>query len=137
MDDKRKISIKQFVKFNYVGLLTIIVGTSVFVLMIALGFGYVISLAGDYMAGIIFSYFMNKSYTFQAVIDSDLLPLLKTALMYVVSFFLNVVLLKVSSEVYGYDLITSQFVIIFVLALFNFLVFKLIIFRVVDERKAL
>ena len=135
MDNKRKISIKQFIKFNYVGAFTIIVGTSVFMLMITLGFDYISSLVGDYMAGILFSYFMNKNYTFQVKTNSDLLPLIKTVLMYVISFLLNVTLLKLSSEVYGYNLIYSQIVIILILAMFNFLVFKLIIFRVINERK--
>lgn len=135
MDDKRRIFIKQFIIFNYVGALTIIIGTFVFVLMIALGFGYIISLVGDYTAGILFSYFMNKNYTFGVKLNSDLLPLVKTASMYIVSFMLNVILLKLCSEVYGYNIIYSQFVIIFVLALFNFMVFKLVIFRVVNERK--
>jgi len=128
MDRKRRVYVKQFIIFNYVGALTVIIGTLVFVLMIALGFGYVNSLIGDYAAGILFSYFMNKNYTFKVKISGDFVPLIKTALMYVVSFLLNVYMLRLSTEVYGYGVIYSQFVIIFVLALFNFLVFKLIIF---------
>ena len=126
---------KQFIIFNYVGVLTVIIGTLVFVLMISMGFGYVASLVGDYAAGILFSYFMNKNYTFKAKTSSDIVPLLKTAAMYVVSFLLNVYMLKLSTEVFGFHVIYSQFVIIFILALFNFLVFKLLIFRVIGERE--
>jgi len=135
MDNKRKIFIKQLIKFNYVGVLTVIIGTSVFMLMIAAGLDYISSLIGDYSAGILFSYFMNKKYTFRVITNSDLLPLIKTSVMYIVSFFLNVILLKLSTEIYGYNLIYSQIVIVFILALFNFLVFKLLIFRAFSERK--
>jgi len=135
MDGKRRIYLKQFVIFNYVGVLTVIIGTLVFVLMIAMGFGYVISLVGDYAAGILFSYFMNKNYTFKVKTSSDIVPLLKTTVMYIISFTLNVYMLKICTEVYGFNVIYSQFVIIFILALFNFLVFKLLIFRVVGERE--
>ena len=135
MDGQRRIYLKQFIIFNYVGVLTVIIGTLVFVLMISMGFGYVASLVGDYAAGILFSYFMNKNYTFKAKTSSDMVPLLKTAAMYVVSFMLNVYMLKLSTEVFGFHVIYSQFVIIFILALFNFLVFKLLIFRVIGERE--
>ena len=135
MDNKRRIYLNQFIRFNYVGALTIVIGTTVFMLMIFLGFNYVVSLVGDYAAGILFSYFMNKNYTFKFETKSNLWPLIKTTSMYIVSFFLNVILLKLSLDVYGFNLIYSQFVIIFILALFNFLIFKLLIFKVVNERK--
>jgi putative flippase GtrA len=135
MDSKERIYLKQFIKFNYVGVLTVLLGTAVFMTMTAMGFHYFMSLVGDYAAGILFSYFMNKRYTFKVETIGDLVPLIKTISMYVASFSLNVLLLKVCADIYGFNLIYSQFVIIFVLAMFNFLVFKLIIFRVVDERK--
>ena len=135
MDGKRRTYIKQFIVFNYIGVLTVIIGTLVFVVMISMGFGYVISLVGDYAAGILFSYFMNKNYTFKVKTSSDLMPLIKTTSMYVVSFLLNVYMLKLSTETFGFHVIYSQLVIIFILAIFNFLVFKLLIFRVVSERE--
>ena len=135
MDGKRRIYVKQFIIFNYVGVLTVIIGTAVFVLMIAAGFDYVAALVGDYAAGILFSYFMNKNYTFKAKTRGDIIPLMKTTTMYVISFLLNVYLLRLSTEIYGFNVIYSQFVIIFILALFNFLVFKLLIFRVTGERE--
>ena len=136
MDNKRRISIAQFIKFNYVGVLTIFIGTSVFMYMITLGFNYISSLAADYAAGILFSYYMNKNYTFQVKISSDILPIMNTALMYIISFLLNVLLLKLCTELYGYNIFYSQIAIIFVLAIFNFIVFKLFIFRVINERKS-
>jgi len=135
VDDKRKAYIAQFIRFNYVGALAIVVATAVFALMIVVGFGYISSLVGDYAAGIVFSYFMNKKYTFQAKTESDLFPFVKTISMYIISFLVNVVLLKLCLDVYGYNIIYSQVVIIFILALFNFLVFKLFIFRVIDKGK--
>ena len=135
MDGKRRVHIKQFIRFNYVGALTVVIGTTVFVLMIFMGFGYIEALVGDYAAGILFSYFMNKSYTFKVKTDGDVVPLVKTTVMYLVSFLLNVYLLRVSTEILGYHVIYSQLVIIFILALFNFLVFKLIIFGAGGERE--
>ena len=129
MDSKRRAYIKQFIKFNFIGAATVIVGACVFILMIQLNFHYVAALVGDYTVGIVFSYFMNKKYTFQAKVSSDVVPLLKTISMYAVSFLLNYLMLAIASEVYGYHLVYSQIVIIFILAIFNFVVFKHLIFR--------
>ena len=111
------------------------VGTAVFLGMVAAGFGYVPALVGDYAAGIIFSYFMNKKFTFRAKVKSDALPLLVTVLTYVVTFLLNVLLLSIAVETYQFNVVYAQVVIMLFLAIMNFLMFKFLIFGVFGFRK--
>ena len=58
----------------------------------------VLALAGDYAAGILFSYFMNKRYTFRVEVVSDAKPLSVTVLTYALTFGLNVLLLSLAVE---------------------------------------
>jgi putative flippase GtrA len=135
MGSKGRTFIVEFLRFHVVGIGTLIVGTAVFLGMIATGFGYVTALIGDYAAGILFSYFMNKKFTFRVQVKSDVLPLLATVLGYLVTFLLNVLLLSLAVETYGRDIVYSQIIIMLVLAIMNFLMFKFLVFGLFAFRK--
>lgn len=56
---------KKTIKFIFVGLLNTLIGTSVmFISYNILGFGYWVSSSLNYIIGSIFSFFMNKYFTF-------------------------------------------------------------------------
>lgn len=112
-----------------------LVGTLVFLGMVAAGFSYVIALVGDYAAGIVFSYFMNKTFTFRVKVQSDVKPLLMTALTYIATFSLNVLLLSVAIEIYQFNIVYAQVVIMLLLAIMNYLMFKFLIFRIFASGK--
>lgn len=128
MGSKGRIFVAELLRFHLVGAFTLLVGTAVFLGMIAAGFTYIIALVGDYAAGILFSYYMNKKFTFRAQVKSDVLPLLVTVMSYVVTFALNVLLLSIAVETYGFDVVYAQVVIMLLLAIVNFLMFKFLIF---------
>jgi putative flippase GtrA len=136
MGSKGRTFIVELLRFHLVGVGTLVVGTAVFLALIAAGFGYVTALVGDYAAGILFSYFMNKKFTFRVQVKSDALPLLVTILSYVVTFLLNVLLLAIAVEEYGLNLVYSQIVIMLLLAILNFLMLKFLIFGVFGLRKS-
>ena len=135
MGSEGRTFIVEFLRFHVVGIGTLIVGTAVFLGMIAVGFGYVSALVGDYAAGILFSYFMNKKFTFRVQVKSDVVPLLVTVLGYLVTFLLNVLLLSLAVETYGRSIVYSQVVIMLMLAAMNFLMFKFLVFGLFAFRK--
>jgi putative flippase GtrA len=135
MGSKGRVFVAELLRFHVVGACTLLVGTGVFLAMVWAGFGYVIALVGDYAAGIVFSYFMNKKFTFKAQIENDAVPFLVTALTYVVTFMLNILLLTAAVERYGFHTIYSQVVIMLALALVNFLVLKFVVFEMFARRR--
>ena len=136
MGSKRRIFIVELVRFHMVGAGTLVIGTAVFLGMVTAGFGYIPALVGDYAVGILFSYFMNKKFTFRVKVDSDALPLLVTVLTYFVTFLLNVLLLHLAVEVYGFNVIYAQVVIMLMLAIMNFLMFKFLVFGIFARHKS-
>jgi putative flippase GtrA len=135
MGGKGRTFVVEFLRFHVVGIGTLLIGTAVFLGMVGVGFGYVPALVGDYAAGILFSYFMNKKFTFRVQVRSDAVPLLITVLGYLVTFLLNVLLLALAVETYGFNVVYSQVVIMLVLAIMNFLMLKFLVFGIFAFRK--
>lgn len=120
--------VAELLRFHVVGAGTLLVGTLVFLGLVELGIDYTLALAGDYAAGILFSYYMNKSYTFRAQVHSDVKPLAYTVIGYAVTFTLNLLLLAAAVEWFALHVVYSQIVIMLVLAALNYLIFKFIVF---------
>jgi putative flippase GtrA len=128
MGNKGRALVAELFRFHVVGAGTLCIGTLVFAGMVLLGFDYVPALAGDYTVGILFSYFMNKTFTFRARVSGDLKPLAYTALGYLVTFLLNLVLLAVAVDVLALPVLYAQVVIMLALAALNYLIFKFVVF---------
>ena len=128
MGHKGRALVAELLRFHLVGAGTLVVGTVVFLALVAAGVGYVPALVGDYAAGILFSYFMNKEFTFRVKVESDVKPLSLTVLGYAATFALNVLLLAAAVEIYRLDVVWSQIVIMLFLAVMNYLMFKFLIF---------
>jgi putative flippase GtrA len=128
MGSKGRALVAELFRFHLVGAGTLVVGTLVFLGLVALGFGYTPALVGDYAAGILFSYYMNKTFTFRAQVASDVKPLSYTVLGYAVTFTLNLALLALAVERFALPVVYSQLVIMVLLALVNFAIFRFIVF---------
>jgi putative flippase GtrA len=120
--------IAELFRFHLVGVGTLLIGTLVFLVLVALGRAYTLALAGDYAAGILFSYYMNKTFTFRARVRSDLKPLALTVLGYVATFLLNLLLLGIAVELLALPVVYAQLVIMLVLAALNYVIFKFVVF---------
>lgn len=129
MDREGRVLVGQFLRFNLVGVLTVLLGTAVFLAMAAAGLDYIAALVGDYGAGIAFSYFMNKRYTFKAEVAHDAKPFALTLAAYAITFLLNAALLALAVDVLALDVMLSQLVIMGGLAMVNFVMFKFVVFR--------
>lgn len=119
----------QFLRFNLVGIMTVVLGTLVFFVLVQLDVSYTIALVADYGAGSCFSYLMNKRYTFKVEIENETKPILLTVLTYAITFGLNLALLALAVEVFELHVFASQVVILTFLALLNFLLFKFVVFK--------
>jgi putative flippase GtrA/SAM-dependent methyltransferase len=128
MGSKGRAFVAELFRFHLVGAGTLAIGTLVFLALVALGVDYLLALAGDYAVGILFSYYMNKTFTFRTPVASDLKPLSWTALGYLATYLLNLLLLAYAVERLSLPVVYSQFVIMLVLALANYLMFKFFIF---------
>lgn len=134
MGNKGKALLAELLRFHLVGVCTLLIGTAVFLGMVAAGFAYVPALVGDYASGIAFSYVMNKKFTFRVKVQSDALPLLVTVLSYLATFLLNVLLLALAVERWQFNVVYAQLVIMLALAVINYLLFKFVIFGVFASR---
>ena len=128
MGSKGRALVAEFFRFHLVGAGTLVIGTLVFLVLVALDFSYALALAGDYAAGILFSYYMNKTFTFRAQVRSDVKPLAYTIAGYLVTFLLNLLLLSLAVEVFALHIVYAQVVIMLSLAAVNYLIFKFIVF---------
>lgn len=128
MGSKGRALVAELFRFHVVGAGTLVIGTLVFAAMLLLGFAYTPALVGDYAAGILFSYFMNKTFTFRVRVSGDLKPLAYTVLGYLVTFLLNLLLLAVAVDVLALPVLYAQVVIMLALAAVNYLIFKFIVF---------
>ncbi|MDY6982672.1 MAG: GtrA family protein [Pseudomonadota bacterium] len=135
MGSKGRALVAELFRFHLVGAGTLVIGTLVFLGLIALGFGYTLALVGDYAAGILFSYYMNKHFTFRAQVLSDAKPLSYTVLGYALTFSLNLALLAIAVERFALPVVLSQIVIMLVLALLNFVIFKFVVFGAAAGRE--
>ena len=124
-----KVLCVQILRFNIVGLTTVALGAAIFFALIWLNVSYVAALFFDYAAGAVFSYFANKNFTFRVKVDSEVSSFSKTVLVYFSSFLLNTLFLGFAVETLKFPVIESQIVIIFILAVVNFIVFRWVIFQ--------
>ena len=120
--------VAELFRFHLVGVGTLVIGTLVFLGLVALDVAYTLALVGDYAAGILFSYYMNKTFTFRAEVRSDLKPLSYTVVGYIVSFLLNLGLLAVAVELLALNVVLAQVVIMLALAALNYAIFKFVVF---------
>lgn len=128
MGSKGRALVAELFRFHVVGAGTLVIGTLVFLGLVALGLNYSLALVGDYAAGILFSYYMNKTYTFRAQVRNELKSLSVTAMGYAVTFVLNLLLLAAAVEWLALPVVPAQIVIMLVLAALNFVMFKFIVF---------
>jgi putative flippase GtrA len=128
MGSQGRALVAELFRFHLVGAGTLVIGTLVFLGLVALDVPYALALVADYAVGILISYYLNKTFTFRAQVRSDLKPLSYTVIGYIVSFLLNLALLAVAVELLALNVVYAQVVIMLALAVLNYAVFKFVVF---------
>jgi putative flippase GtrA len=129
MDHKKAGSVREFFFFNVIGVLTTLLGTGVFFLLLKLSCHYTLALAADYGIGIGFSFVMNKRFTFQIKEKATVTMLSKMVFSYVALFFGNLFLLAILVDLIGINVFWAQIVSLACLMLGSFLVQKFFVFK--------
>ena len=132
MDYQKRNTLREFVFFNLIGAVNTLLGLILYFLLIYLGVYYIVALVVDYIYGITFSFFMNKIYTFRIVERGGLVVFYKMICVYVLMFFLNLIFLFTTVEIFGINEYLGQIVSCGILSIFTFFAQKLIVFRKID-----
>lgn len=129
MDNKKRNSIREFFVFNLIGVITTLIGLALYFFLIYIGFNYIFALFIDYVFGIAFSFIMNKTYTFPLGASSSCIMFRRLICVYGVMFFLNIILLTCSVELFHMSKFIGQIVSCGLLAFLTFFLQKFIVFR--------
>lgn len=128
MGDSKKNILIQFFKFNFIGIINTVVSYALYAVLVMLGINYILALVADYIAGAIFSFVLNKKYTFKIQKETDK-AMLKRALHWVVAIFLiNLSLLYALVELSNLDELIAQLIVLVVITAASFLLQKLHVF---------
>ena len=116
----------QFVKYVFVGGLNFVFGLVVFYLLLhVLKINYLIAFSITWILGVLLTYVINFVWVFKPNEKIDFKArLLKYISVYILSYLINLLLLKVLTEYSGYDPYYIQFGLIPIVMVINFLGMK-------------
>ena len=116
----------EFIKFLFVGAANFLLSMVLFLILLkVLVLDYILSFAITWLFGILLTYCINFLWVFN---PSEKLEMKKRFpkyfLVYLLSFFVNIILLKYMVNTFGFDPFWIQFLIIPLIMLINFVGFK-------------
>lgn len=132
MDSKKRNLIREFITFNIVGILNTVITFLIYSGLVFIGIHYKLSLIFDYCFGIVFSFFLNKSFTFQ---HTGLVTFQMVIFMigsYLAVFAVNLFLLTILVEKFNFNKYAAQAMALSVSAGLSFFVQKFFIFHKKD-----
>lgn len=129
MDHQEDHALKQFIRFNIIGVVNVILTLALYFLLIFLGWHHVLALTAEYAFGICFSFFMNKRFTFR--IQSRATPAMfgKMIATYGLLFLGNLGLLVFFVDFLHVNPYLGQIVSFSILMFIAFFMQKLFVFR--------
>ena len=124
-----KNNIIQFITFNIIGLTNTLLTTLLFFLLIYLENNYINSLFFVYFIGILFSFYMNKNFTFKYASSNTMVLFIKMCSSYIIIFMLNVGLLFILIEKILINKYLAQIIAMFLLIIISFMLQKFFVFK--------
>ncbi|HDQ41850.1 MAG TPA: GtrA family protein [Desulfonatronum sp.] len=134
MDHQKNRSLIQFIRFNIIGATNVALTTSLYFLLIYLGWHYVLALSADYAFGICYSFYMNKRFTFRVRTKASTAMFGKMLATYALVFAGNLVLLAFCVDVLGINPYLSQVLSYGLLMIVAFFMQKFFVFRTAPVR---
>ena len=120
--------IKQVIKFGIVGVANTIIGYGTYLILIAFNVNVQLAMAGNWVIGSIFSFFLNKYWTFQQK-NNDSASVIRFIIVCTFAMLLNIALVTVTVNFLGMEKKIGGLVsMIFVVGI-NFLGQKFFAFR--------
>jgi putative flippase GtrA len=138
MDNKddhtsRLETLKQFIRFNLVGLLNTALTYGIYSGLVYLGLHHIAALVIEYASGIGFSFLMNKRFTFAVRGRADSRMFARMLVAYVPMLLLNALLLWMLIDRLGWNKYAGQAVALGLVSVLSFAAQKIYVFR---RRKA-
>ena len=120
--------IKQIIKFGMVGVANTIIGYFTYLILIAEGINVQLAMAGNWIIGSIFSFFLNKYWTFGQK-NNDFKSVIRFIMVCTFAMLLNIALVTIAVNYIGMEKRIGGLVsMIFVIAV-NFIGQKFFAFR--------
>lgn len=116
---------KQIFNFILVGILNTLVGYTLYVLFIYLGFEYIISVLFATILGVIFNYKTIGKFVFD---EKSKNSVLKFIFVYIIVFIVNISVIKIF-KIYGFNDYISGFFAIIPASIVSFLLNKFYVFK--------
>lgn len=113
----------QFLKFGIVGILNTLINIGVYIILVSLGFNYILSNIIGYTFGLLNSFFWNKNWVFKTNRNSKYL-FLKFLLINIITLGINTLILFLLVNNLHFNLILSQIVATGIGMVFNFILNK-------------
>jgi putative flippase GtrA len=132
MGNKERNTLREFFRFNLVGAINTFVSLMLYFGLVYIDVYYLFALVADYLFGIVFGFFMNKTYTFRIRERASVSMSLKMVYVYLLIFLLNIILLVVSVEMIGLNEYLGQITSFAVLVVVAFFAQKYYVFRIHD-----
>jgi len=117
---------QQFINYGLVGIINFIFTAFIYwIFLRVLGVIYPISFSVSWLSGVILTYFINIRWVFKPEELSNLKKkFLKYLIVYLSSYFVNLLLLKVGVTLFNFDPFWYQFFIIPIIVFINFIGIK-------------
>ncbi len=129
MDHQKNRALIQFLKFNVIGAVNVLLTYLLYALLVSYGWHYQIALAADYAFGICFSFFMNRYFTFEKSGQAISRMFGKMLTSYLFLFLGNILFLTVCIDALFINVYIAQLVSFGILTCVAFLLQKFFIFR--------
>lgn len=129
MDHQKAGAVREFFSFNIIGMITTLLGTGVFFLLVKFDCHYTLALVADYGIGICFSFVMNKIFTFRIKEKATVTMFGKMVFSYAALFLWNWVLLACLVDLNGINVYLAQIVSLAFLMVSSFFVQKYFVFK--------
>jgi putative flippase GtrA len=127
---KRAHVFRQFIQFQFVGVLNVAIDFGVFsVLYYSLGTGYGAAQAISYACGALNSYILNRNWTFRAEGQLSRWAIALFVLLNGLCLGLSVVLLDRFTDRFGLPVLLSKVLVTLIVMVINFTVSKYVVFK--------
>ena len=129
MGSEKRNLLREFISFNIVGIINTIIIYGIYSLFIFLEFDYRIALFLEYCFGIVFSFLVNRKFTFKHTGRISLRMVVSMIGSYVIVFVLNMALLIVFVEKLFIGKYLAQLFALAISVAVSFFAQKYIVFR--------
>jgi putative flippase GtrA len=130
-------TLKQFARFNIVGMLNTALTYGIYAGLVAVGLNHILAVVIEYAFGIAFSYALNKRFTFKVRGRADPGMFARMVAAYIPMLLLNAVLLWIAVDILRWNKYLGQAAALAFVSVLSFLAQRIFVFRVFRDHQEL